>query len=126
MLSCVYFRIKKCKFEHVGRPHPDSLVLYPRLLRSIADPAGSWEMIPGVVAHRDEMHLAKERHQQRCLARTGRPDDEVEATTLKKQLAVHAEGEPALRLRERKCAVDVVIRPGKAGILKPDRVLIET
>ena len=107
----------------MSRPHPDSLVLYPRLLRGIADPAGSWEMIPGVVAHRDEMHLAKERHQERCLAGTSGPDDEVEATRLEKQLAVHSEGEPALRWRE--CAICIVIRPSEAGVLKPDRVLVE-
>ena len=122
MLSCVYFRIKKCNFEHVG-PHLDSLVLYPRLLRSVADPAGSWEVIPGVGAHRDEIHLAKKRHQQRCLARTSRPNDEVEATTFENQFAVHAEGEPALRWGEG--AVCVVIRPSEAGVLKPDRVLVE-
>ena len=52
-------------------------------------------MIPGVGAHRDEMHLAEQRHQQRCLAGTGRPENEVEATALEKQLAVHAESEVA-------------------------------
>ena len=83
-------------------------------------------MIPGVGAHRDEMHLAKKRHQQRCLAGTGRPDDEVEAPSLKTQLAVHAEGEPALRWHERERAVGIVIRPGEAGILKPNRVWVET
>ena len=36
---------------------------------------------------------------------------------------MHAEGEPAPGWRERD--VGVVIRPGEAGVLEPDRILVE-
>ena len=104
-------------------PHPDSLILHPRLLRSVADPASPREMVPRVGAHRYEMHFTEQRHQQRCLAGAGRPDDEVDTTTLKEQLAAHAEGEPASGWRER--AVGFVVRPSEAGVLEPNCVLVE-
>lgn len=122
MLSCSSFRTKKRRCEQVGRPHPDGFVLHPRLLRRVADPARPWEMVPGVGAHRDEMHLAEQSHKQRSLAGAGRPDDEVEATTLKEQLAVYTEGELASGWRERAVTV---IRPGEAGVLEPDHVLVK-
>jgi hypothetical protein len=67
------------------------------------------------------MHLAEKRYQQRCpmSCRNRWPNDEIEGST-REQLAVHAEVELA---RERE--VGIVIRPGEAGDLTPDHVLVE-
>ena len=62
MLSCSSIRTKKRKHEPVGHPHPDGLVLYPRLLHGVTDSARCWDMIPGIGAHWDEMHLTEQRH----------------------------------------------------------------
>ena len=76
-------------------------------------------MIPSIRGHWNKVHFTQECHQQRRLPRASRSDDKVEAAPFEKQFAIHAQG----KLASRRCkgtVVDVIIRPGEAGILEPN------